>query len=160
MIRTADLCDAHPETVRVAQPIFCSYGGVRVFFGAIETVKTVDDNSLVRTALEEPGDGKVLVVDGGGSLNCALLGDRLAALAVKNGWRGAIVNGCIRDARVMGQTELGVLARNTHPKKSEKRGLGERNVPVQFAGVEFVPGEYVYADEDGLIVSASNLIES
>lgn len=159
MLSTADLCDAHGGAVRVAAPLFRSYGGVRECCGRIETVKTFDDNSMVRAALEGPGAGKVLVVDGGASLNCALLGDQLAALAVTNEWRGVIVNGYIRDARAVGQTAIGVFALNTHPRKSEKRGLGERNVNVAFAGVDFVPGHYVYADDDGIIVSETALTE-
>ncbi|MBM3290827.1 MAG: RraA family protein [Candidatus Hydrogenedentes bacterium] len=159
MPSTADLCDAHAADVRIAQPIFRSYGGLRECRGRIETVKTFEDNSMVRAALEENGAGKVLVVDGGGSLDCALLGDRLAALAVTNRWCGVVVNGCIRDARAIGETHLTVFALHTHPMKSHKRGLGDRNVPVQFAGIEFAPGHYVYADEDGIIVSAASFDE-
>lgn len=159
MRSTADLCDEHGEAVHVAQPLLRSFGGRRECCGCIETVKTFEDNSMVRQALEGPGAGKVLVVDGGGSMNCALLGDRLAALAVTNEWRGVIVNGCIRDARAVGQTAIGVFALDTHPRKSQKRGLGQRGVPVAFAGVEFVPGHYVYADDDGIIVSAVALGE-
>jgi regulator of ribonuclease activity A len=150
---TADLCDAYGEQVQVAAPLFRDYGGVPAFSGPIATVKVHEDNVLVRQALEEPGVGRVLVVDGGGSLRCALVGDNLAALAQQNGWSGIIVYGCIRDARAIAGITLGVKALNTHPRKSVKLGAGQRDVPVTFAGAQFVPGHYVYADEDGVVVA-------
>jgi regulator of ribonuclease activity A len=150
---TADLCDAYSEQVQVAAPLFRDYGGTRAFGGPIATVKVHEDNVLVRQALEEPGVGRVLVVDGGGSLRCALVGDNLAALAQRNGWAGIIVYGCIRDARAIGQIALGLKALATHPRKSIKRGAGQRDEAVMFAEVEFAPGHYVYADEDGIIVA-------
>lgn len=152
-ISTADLTDDHRGEVQVAEPIFRDFGGKRAFAGPVETIKTFEDNSLVRTALEEPGEGRVLVVDGGGSMRCALLGDQLAALGVQNGWNGVIVHGCVRDTAILAETDLGVKAIAPHPCKSEKRGRGERNVQVHFAGVVINPGNYIYADTDGIIVS-------
>jgi len=152
-ISTADLTDDHRDVVQVAEPMFRDFGGRKAFAGSVETIKTFEDNSLVRTALEEPGDGRVLVVDGGGSLRCALLGDQLAALGAKNGWSGVIVHGCVRDTAILAEIDLGVKAIAPHPCKSEKRGRGERNVQLHFAGIVIDPGVYVYADADGVIVS-------
>lgn len=157
-IHTADLCDSHEERVRVVEPMFRSLGGRPAFSGQIATLKVFEDNSLVRAALEGPGEGRVLVVDGGGSKRCALVGDQLALLGVKNGWAGVIVYGCIRDAKAIGTMNLGVFALGTHPKKSIKKGAGERDIAVNFGGVTFAPGQYVYADEDGVIVSDSSLL--
>jgi regulator of ribonuclease activity A len=156
-MQTTDLSDKYGEKVRVADSIFNNYGGEIRFFGAIQTLKVFEDNSLVRKVLEQDGEGKVLVVDGGGSLRCALLGDMLGELAVKNKWNGVIVFGCIRDSNAMKQLAIGVKALNTHPLKSVKRNEGQENIPVHFAGVSFVPGEFVYADEDGLLVSSERL---
>lgn len=152
--QTADLCDAHGDAVRVAQPIFRTYGGYASFGGPIATLKLFEDNGLVRQTLDQPGNGRVLVIDGGGSLRCALVGDQLAALAVQNGWGGIVVWGCIRDSAAIGAMDLGVLALATHPRKTVKQNVGEIDVPVAFAGIEFRPGEWLYADADGLIVSA------
>jgi regulator of ribonuclease activity A len=154
---TTDLCDAHEGKVRVAAPIFRSYGGKSAFHGRIATLKLFEDNGLVRKTLDTPGEGRVLVIDGGGSLRCALLGDQLAALAVKNGWAGIVIWGCIRDSAAIGRMELGVLALATHPQKTVKKNLGDAGITVSFAGIDFVPGEWLYADADGLIVSASSL---
>ena len=137
----------------VAEPIFCSFGLRARFGGPVSTVRVFEDNVLVRAALEEPGEGRVLVVDGGGSLRCALLGDRLAALARDNQWAGVVVHGCIRDSAEIDGMDVGVRAMATHPRKSVKRGEGERDVPVAMAGIRIAPGEYLYADEDGVIVS-------
>ena len=136
---------------------FRDFGGQRAFHGAIATVKLFEDNALVRSILETPGAGRVLVVDGGGSMRCALLGDQLAELAVRNGWAGVVVHGCIRDSEAIGQLPLGVKALATHPLKSIKRGEGQREIPVRFAGVQFRPGAWLYADGDGLIVSEQPL---
>lgn len=157
MLATTDLCDAHEDKVRVAAPIFRHYGGRHAFCGPVATLKIFEDNGLVRQTLDTPGEGRVLVIDGGGSLRCALLGDQLAELAVKNGWAGVVVWGCIRDSAAIGGMDLGVLALATHPKKTVKKNLGEAGVPVSFAGIEFRPGEWLYADADGLIVSPTRL---
>ncbi len=154
---TTDLCDAHPDEVRVVDPIFRDFGGARAFHGAIATLKVFEDNSLVREALEQPGAGRVLVVDGGGSLRCALLGGNLAVLAERNGWAGVVVFGAVRDTREIAAANVGVKALAAHPRKSEKRGVGQRDVPVTFGGVTFRPGEHVYADDDGLVVSSRAL---
>jgi len=155
-LATTDLCDAHPG-VQVAEPVLHHFGGRRRFAGQVATILCLEDNSKVREAVGEPGQGRVLVVDGGGSLQCALLGDLLAEKAVANGWSGVVVNGCVRDTGRLGTLPLGVMARAAHPRRSEKRGHGERNVPVRYAGVTFHPGDFVYADEDGLIVSGVEL---
>ena len=155
---TTDLCDAHENKVRVVEPMFVSYGGKQAFHGRIATLKLFEDNSLVRTAVESPGAGRVLVIDGGGSLRRALVGDQLAALAVKNGWAGIVVYGCIRDSRAIGDMDIGVCALDTHPMKTVKKNVGEADIPVSFGGVSFVPGEWLYADEDGVIVSSTELI--
>ncbi len=154
---TADLYDEHGDSLQVATPMFNSFGGKKIFSGVISTVKCHEDNSFVRAALEQTGDGKVLIVDGGGSLRCALLGDMLAELGIKNGWSGIIVYGCIRDSAVIGQMDIGVKSLNTNPKKSVKKDIGERDIPVTFAGVNFIPGHYLYADEDGFVVSEKDL---
>lgn len=155
---TADLYDEYEEQLQIATPMFNDYGGNMKFSGPATTVKVFEDNSLVRGALEEPGEGKVLVVDGGGSLRCALLGDMLALLGKNNGWAGVIVYGCIRDSGVIADMEIGVKALNTNPRKSVKRGEGDRDVPVSFADITIEPGNYIYADEDGFVVSKEKLV--
>lgn len=155
---TADLCDRHDATVKVAEPLFRAYGGTPAFGGPIATVKVFEDNVLVRQALSEKGAGRVLVVDGGGSRRCALVGDQLVVLARDNGWAGIVVYGCIRDSAAMETLPVGVRALATHPLKSIKKGAGDRDIPVTFAGVTFVPGHYLYADADGVIVSPEALI--
>ena len=154
---TADLYDKYGDDLKVALPIFKDYGAKRIFHGPISTVKAHEDNSLVRTALEEPGKGRVLIVDGNESLRCAMLGDMLAKLGMENGWSGIIVFGCIRDADVITTIDIGVKALNTNPRKSLKRGLGDRDIPVSFADITFNVGEYIYADTDGVIVSEKKI---
>lgn len=154
---TADLYDKYGDDLKVALPIFKDYGAKRIFHGPISTVKAHEDNSLVRSALEEPGEGRILIVDGDESLRCAMLGDMLAKLGMENGWSGIIVFGCIRDADVIATIDIGVKALNTNPRKSLKRGLGDRDIPVSFAGITFNVGEYVYADTDGVIVSEKKI---
>ena len=155
---TADLCDAFPGRVTVAAPVFRDWGGAARFAGPIETLRVFEDNALVRQALESEGLGRVLVVDGGGSLRTALVGGRLAVLARENGWSGVVVNGCVRDAAELAATQVGVKALNTSPLKSARAGQGERGVPVTFAGVTFTPGHWLYADADGVVVAASELV--
>ena len=161
--KTPDLCDQfEPDLfaghLRVVAPMFKRYGGRSAFCGEVVTLKIFEDNSLVREVLGEPGKGKVLVVDGGGSLRCALVGDQLAILAHKNGWEGIVVYGCIRDSGDINQIDIGVRALDTHPQKSIKKGVGDRNLTVTFGGVSFHPGEYLYADEDGVLVSDKPLL--
>ena len=153
MNQTADICDALEDQVRIAQPLFRDYGGKTVFEGVISTIKCFEDNSLVRDAVAEPGENRVLVIDGRASKRCALLGDLLAAKAVENGWQGVIVNGCIRDSAAIAGLDLGVKALCTHPRKTVKRGAGQRDITVDFAGEVFQPGMYVYADQDGIVIS-------
>ncbi|MGD9651079.1 MAG: ribonuclease E activity regulator RraA [Candidatus Dadabacteria bacterium] len=156
-ISTPDLCDKYPGLVRIAEPVFKSYGGRAAFSGAIVTVKCFEDNSFVKELAGKDGAGKVLVVDGGGSLKKALLGDLIAASAAQNGWAGIVIYGAIRDVEEIGRTDLGVLALASIPLKTERKGAGETGIPVTFAGVTFNPGEYLYADGTGLIVSPEPL---
>lgn len=160
--KTPDLCDEFEaelgKTVRVVAPMFQPYGASTSFSGEIVTLKIFEDNSLVREAFAENGKGKVLVIDGGGSLRCALVGDQLAILAQKNGWEGTVVYGCIRDSGDINGIAIGVRALNTHPQKSIKKGAGDKNIAVTFGGVTFNPGEWLYADEDGILVSTKPLI--
>jgi regulator of ribonuclease activity A len=157
--KTADLCDEYSETLEIAEPLFKDFGVKPAFYGRISTVRCFEDNSLVRSALETEGKGGVLVVDGGGSRRCALMGDQLALLAERNGWAGAIINGCIRDSADIATLDIGLKALGTHPLKSNKQGLGERDVNVRFAGVTFIPGHFVYADPDGILVTSKSLLE-
>jgi len=157
MLSTPDLCDAHDGKVRVLEPIFNNYGGVKSFFGPAVTIKCHEDNSVVKELVSKPGNGQVIVMDGGGSLRRAILGDMLAEKAAQNGWAGLVINGCIRDVDEIGKTNLGVKALNVHPMKTEKRGIGDLNVSVQMAGQIIQPGEWVYADNNGVIVSSHEL---
>lgn len=160
--KTPDLCDTFENdlgsSVFVVAPMFQAYGARTRFSGQIVTLKIFEDNSLVRTAFAEEGKGKVLVIDGGGSLRCALVGDQLAILAQQNGWEGVVVYGCIRDAGDINTIDIGVRALNTHPQKSIKKNVGDRDIAVTFGGVTFRPGEWLYADQDGVLVSAKPLV--
>lgn len=153
---TTDLSDANP-VASICEPGLHDFGGRARFFGQIATVRAPEDNTHVRGMLETPGDGRVLVVDGGAAKSCALLGDMLGELAVKNGWAGVIVNGYVRDSAALKKLELGVKALGTLPRKSKKGGAGEREVPVSFLGVSYAPGDWLYADEDGVLVSKTAL---
>jgi len=150
-LATADLTDAHPELQVLDLPLR-DFGGHLSFHGPITTLKVFEDNTLVRAAFEEPGAGRVLVVDGGGSLRCALVGDMLAELAQRNGWAGAVVYGAIRDATPIAAIGIGLKALATHPRKSLKRGEGQRDIPVHFGGLTLRPGDYLYADADGVVL--------
>ena len=154
---TPDLCDANPD-VRVVEPMFNNFGGKMTFGGEIVTIKCFEDNSRVKECASQPGEGKVMVVDGGGSLRRALLGDMIAETAMKNGWQGFIIYGCIRDVDDIASFDIGVQALATIPMKTERRGIGDHNSPVTFGGVTFTPGEYVYADNNGVIVSKRQLL--
>lgn len=155
-MKTADLSDEYPE-VQICDPIFWSFGGSPQFHGEIRTVKCFEDNTVIRQSLSEKVEGAVLVVDAGGSARCAMLGDRLAQMGVDNGWVGGVFYGLIRDSADINRMPFGVKALGTIPVRSVKEGAGKQDVPVKFAGVTFTPGEYVYADEDGVIVSATQL---
>lgn len=155
---TADLCDAFADQVQVLEPLFREYGGVSRFSGSVETLQVFEDNTLVRQALETDGLGRVLVVDGRGSLRCALVGGRLGSLAERNGWAGVLVNGCVRDSDELRQVRVGIRALSTSPRPSEKNGSGVRGGPVTFAGVTIAPGKFVYADADGIILAERDLL--
>ena len=148
-----DLCDEYSETVRVLEPMFTNYGGRERFSGPIMTVKCFEDNSLVKALVDTPGDGRVIVVDGGGSMRRACLGDMLADKASKNGWSGFLIYGCIRDVDEISSIRIGVQALGVHPMKTEKKGAGEQQITVAFAGVSIQPNDYLYADNNGVIIS-------
>jgi regulator of ribonuclease activity A len=156
-IKTADLCDAHGDKLTVAAPIFRSFGARAAFAGEIATLRCFEDNKSMRDALNRGGAGKVLVIDGGGSLRTALVGGLIAALAVEKGWQGLVVNGCIRDSLEINGLALGVRALATSPTRPQKLVDGELDVPVTFASVTFRPGEWLYADEDGIVVTTERL---
>lgn len=157
-MKTTDLWDQFENEVQVAQPLFRIFGGRDSFWGKAVCLKVFEDNVLVRRELETDGLEKVLVVDGGGSLKCALLGDILAGIAIENRWSGIIINGCIRDSKEIAAMPVGVKALNTSPRKSGKQGHGERQGSLAFAGVTIEPGDYVYADHDGILVASRNLL--
>jgi regulator of ribonuclease activity A len=149
---TADLYDEHGETLQVMRPGLRDFGGRRRADGIVATVRCFEDNSRVREALAEPGEGRILVVDGGGSLRCALLGDNLAQRAVDSGWTGVVVHGCIRDSAVIATMPLLVRALDTVPRKTVKRGEGQRDLPLRFLDVTVRPGDRMVLDEDGAVV--------
>lgn len=162
LVTTAELCDANPQLIvngelRPLQPIFQIYGQRQVFSGQVVTLKVFEDNVLVREFLEETGDERVLVVDGGASLRCAVLGGNPVVQAQNNGWAGIIVNGCIRDVDEINGCDIGVRALASHPVKASKRGIGEKHVPVNMAGTRICDGEWLYADTDGILVSKMEL---
>ena len=152
---TTDLCDAHPD-IQVCDPVFRTFGGAPAFSGPVATLKVFEDNTLIKQAVESPGEGRVLVVDGGGSTRCGLVGGNLAVSAATNGWAGLVVYGCIRDVDELAEQPLGVRALAAFPRKSQ-RGLhsGQAGIPVIFAGVVFREGEWLAADADGVVVLPS-----
>lgn len=159
---TTDLCDDNANLLEdgrlaVLPPVFRHYGKRVKFSGRVTTLKVHEDNALVRATLETPGDGNVLVIDGGGSLRRALVGGQLALLAQDNGWAGIIVDGCIRDTTEIEACEIGVRALGAHPQKPNKKGVGERSLRVQIAGVPVSPGDWIYADADGVLVAQQKL---
>jgi regulator of ribonuclease activity A len=160
---TTDICDANEDLItkgqlRVCAPVFKTYGGLNRFKGAAVTLKVFEDNTWVRTLLDEPGQGRVLVIDGGGSTRCALVGGNLGVLAEKNNWAGIVVFGCVRDTLELAQSKVGIRALAAHPQKSVKRNVGERDLVIDIAGTVVKPGDMIYADEDGVIVSDKPLI--
>lgn len=159
---TTDLCDDNAElledgTLAVLPPVFQHYGRHRQFSGRATTLKVFEDNALVRSTLETPGHGNVLVIDGGGSLRRALVGGQLGVLAQDNGWAGIVVYGCIRDTDEINACAVGVCALGAHPQKSAKKGAGERDVRVHIGGVPVRPGDWIYADADGVLVAQKQL---
>jgi len=157
MISTPDLCDEHGDAVQVAAPVFRHYGAIVNFGGQVATIKCHEDNSLVAEAVKSPGKGRILVVDGGGSVRRSLLGDNLAAKAVENGWSGILIFGALRDVEEIAPMQLGVLALASIPRKTQKRGEGQTGVSLNFAGITINDGDYLYADLTGVIVSTVRL---
>ncbi len=152
---TADLIDEHGDALGSCDLQLRQYGGHRAFSGVVTTVRCHQDNALLKSVLSSPGDGRVLVVDGGGSLHTALMGDLIAQLAVDNGWAGVVIHGAVRDSATLSGMPLGVKALGTNPRKSGKTGAGERDVPVSFGGVTFTPGAELFSDPDGVLVTAA-----
>jgi len=150
---TPDLCDQNEGDVEALNMQFNHYGQIKSFFGQVVTVKCFEDNSKVKEAISQPGLGKVLVVDGSGSMSKALLGDMIAETAIQNQWSGVVIAGCIRDVQVIEQLAIGVKALGTHPMKTEKRGEGEVDVPITLGDITIEPGQYLYADSNGIIIS-------
>tara|TARA_B110000014_G_scaffold66436_1_gene45363 strand:- start:512 stop:1009 length:498 start_codon:yes stop_codon:yes gene_type:complete len=155
--KTADLCDQYSDELIIIDQKFKSYGKESSFYGKISTVKCLNDNSKVKEVLSTNGCNKVLVVDGNGSTDCALLGDMLAEAAFMNNWSGIIINGCIRDSDVIAGISVGVFALSTIPIKSVKKGIGDVDIDISFMDVTFKPGHYIYADLDGIIISKKEL---
>ena len=153
---TGDLCDAHKASddgsFRVLPPIFRDFGARVRFAGLVSTVKCFEDNSFVKAALEEPGQGRVLVVEGDGSLRRALLGGNIAAAATKNGWAGVVIDGCVRDSLELARCAIGIRALALVPMPTERRNAGQRDVALHIRGVRVLPGEWLVADEDGIVV--------
>ena len=154
---TADLVDAHSDVVKSCETQFRQYGGRVRFYGPIRTVKSTEDNALLKQTLSTAADGAVLVIDGGGSLRSALVGDIIAGLGQKNGWAGLVIWGAVRDSVALGGLDIGIKALGSNPWRSAKNGTGEVDVPVSFGGVEFRPGSWLYSDEDGILVSSRRL---
>jgi regulator of ribonuclease activity A len=152
-IATADLYDERGDQLDSCDLQLRQYGGRRAFSGRIVTVRCHQDNALLKSILGEPGEGRVLVVDGGGSLHTALMGDVIASTAVENGWSGVVINGAVRDVAALRELDLGVKALGSNPRRSGKEGTGERDVPVAFGGVTFRPGAELFSDDDGILVS-------
>jgi len=152
-----DICDDFIGKISVLEPLFSDFGGKERFCGEVVTIKCFEDNSRVGEAVRSPGKDRVLVVDGGGSMRHALLGDMLAAAAVENGWQGLLINGCVRDVEILKSIDLGVKALRAHPVKTEKRGEGRLDVNVTFAGVTIHPGSYLYSDANGVVIAREKL---
>ena len=156
--KTADLCDLHGNAVLTCHAPLFNFGGRSWFAGRIATVETFEDAALVRRALEEPGHGRVLVVDGGGSRRTALLGDKMALLATSNGWGGVVIHGAVRDVEALSRMDIAVLALNAVPFRSNSVGLGTVGNQLNFGGASFVHDQFCYGDRDGLVISSRNLL--
>ena len=161
VLPTCDLCDRFKDdasgSFRVLPPVFRDFGARRRFHGPVSTVKCFEDNSFVKAAVESPGQGRVLVVDGGGSLRRALLGGNLGAAAARNGWAGVLIDGCVRDVAELAAFDIGIRALASMPLPPHKLQQGERDVPVRVQGVWVRPGEWLVADEDGIVIMATRL---
>ncbi len=153
---TADLMDEHPEAYRSCETQFRQFGAAKEFSGRIRTVRCFHDTVLVKRVLAEPGDGQVLVIDGGGSLACALMGDVTAGMAASRGWSGLVIHGAVRDSDELAHIPLGIKALGTNPRKPRQDGIGEIDRPVIFGGVHFVPGQMLWSDSDGVVVADSH----
>ena len=151
-VGTADLVDTYGPDLRVCDIQFRQFGGRRVFCGPVRTVSCHEDNGLLRDLLRTPGSGSVLVVDGGGSLRTALVGDLIAGTAQDNGWAGLVLHGAVRDSAALSHLDLGIKALGTNPRKSAKTGAGAVDMPVTFGGVTFQPGDMLHADDDGIVL--------
>jgi regulator of ribonuclease activity A len=158
LFTTADLCDEHGDAVQVVEPLFRDFGFRKAFSGPLTTVVAPGDNSLVAAAVEETGQGRVLVVDGAGAQDGALVGDRLAFLAYQHNWSGVVINGRVRDSAELESIDIGIKALGTYPRRGVRSGRGARDVPVTFGGVVFRPGDWLYADEDGILVAQAKLL--
>ncbi|MBL1073285.1 ribonuclease E activity regulator RraA [Nocardia sp. 2] len=156
VVATADLADEIGPEIRSCDTQFIQFGGVEAFAGRIVTIKCFQDNLLVKQTLGEPGNGRVLVVDGDASVHTALVGDIIAGRGVDNGWAGVIVNGAVRDSAILRTLPIGIKALGTNPRKSTQTGTGDKDVPVEFGGVTFVPGDMLYSDHDGVVVRAES----
>ena len=163
-LSTPDLCDQYEGSadvgLQIVTPLLSHYGGQQAFYGAISTVQCFEDNTLVAQQVKLPGLGRVLVVDGEASMRCSLLGDQLAAAALENGWAGIVINGCLRDVEIIAPMAIGVMAIASIPRKTVKAGKGSLDIPVSFAGTEFSPGHYLYADQTGILVSNKKLFKA
>jgi regulator of ribonuclease activity A len=155
--KTADICDLHLHGLQIAEPLFRSFTEVKCFSGQITTVKVFEDNHLIGSILDQPGQGRVLVVDGGGSKRCALIDAELAGLAVANQWQGILVYGCVRHTEQLQAFPIGLCALNVHPMLAAKHDRGERDILISFAGVNFKKDQYLYADHDGILVAETKL---
>jgi len=156
-VSVPDICDQFIDEIVVFDPVFVDFGAKRKFSGEIVTIRCFEDNSLVGETVRAPGRGRVIVVDGGGSLRRALLGDLLAAAAVENGWQGLVINGAVRDVEILETIDLGVKALAACPVKTDKRGEGQLEVPLRFAGAQLEPGQFLYADANGVVVARRRL---
>ncbi len=156
--KTADLCDEHEGRVQVVFPGLNNYGGKTRFHGPMVTIRSLNDNSRVREQLTGAGEGRVLVIDNQASMSCAMLGDMMATRLIENGWSGVVINGCLRDSADVGAMQIGIKALATNPLRSVKEDRGETNVEVEFLGAIFRPGEYLYSDEDGILLSPTALL--
>lgn len=151
-VATADLFDEYGNDLESCETQFTQYGGHRMFSGQIATLRCLDDNILLKRALQEPGGGRVLVVDGGASLHSALMGDLMASVAVENGWAGVVINGAVRDSTILSTLGIGIKALGTNPRKSGKDGLGDRNVDLEIGSATFRPGARLVSDDDGIVI--------
>ena len=157
---TADLFDNHADELQVCAPIFRDFGGNTDFCGPIRTLKVFESFGITKSTLATDGEGHVLVIDGGGSVRCAMLGDKLAQLAIDHNWKGILINGCVRDSAAISALPIGVKALTTNPTRPSLEGEGQLDIPIRFAGVTFHPEHFLYADADGVVLSQRNLLEN